>query len=1320
MQNKTLHKIMIACIMCISFFCFFKVDAYAWINDTTYTVYTGGYFEGTNNQSGAINMYVATITLETETTRVRFTHRDNKGKTHTIYYAGSKEVAKSGDIVNRRFLYTVDPDGESLRLDDVSGAVSIGWPNYDGMEADYEKGTPGANPNEDGPKDTEEDRSAAALLEQLKLDGLFSGAGMILYTAKTVNSITGDDPDTMGAVSYLNDLFNNSYEVGEQKLPILLNHEPKDDGTIVFRIIFPNENSSGSDKSALEKFFVNDKAWTDYKNICDYLTKRMAEAKKAKKELQDFSDGKKNPLKMAVDEQLEADFSLTVGNSSVIKGSQTLSEFLKPKLSVAGYLEITTDTDFRILGGNGKVIGMAKSDNKPMIKQYIKHIGPLWVPYYWKMGFDYEGDIEVDYKLKYDHYYKRNSFDGDGSITGTGKVNAQVGLGLVGIANVNGNLDMNFQAGMYPRAYMKTDGKLYLGVKFLNYYKENLLEPYTFRKTLWDYQVKTEYMPDLSLAPSDFSGLRLTAYEGDVSSVFDGSGETDYSVEGNVSTSGVLLDKSMPDSNPTIVTLGSKEVMVYLTMKESGSPDAGRLMYSVKTNGRWSTPLPVWDNGKADYYSDMRVVNGKLYLTWQKAGSKVTGQEGEEQFLNAISGSEICFASFDETLDQFTGQTYITDNDHADIQPKLVENTWIPSVVWIENGTNSIDGKSAPNQIKYSKLDGTNWTTPENLSEVIGTVGNYVVVEDQDDLRMVYSVVDTAYSVNEESVPLTNLYRWDKVNGTVIEQDQSFISGLKYSNGKIYWLNGEGQFKSVSADSSWYMESYELADGESISPDFTVVSNDKKTAVISRVAVGEGFELRAALINDGVISKSYRLFEKYDSNLFSFDAAIDIDGRYDIVLDDELDSDTEHNRIAEVIKEVTDSLDVVSVYMSDINRDADNNQGLKVLLKNDGETTLSKFYLSVSLGKIKYVNDKQFNRTIKPGESIELSTDFSINKITQPTEFVVCVYAEGQNKEEAKHFNVTVGYTDVSVEANKQITEDKKRIRYKVTNNTDSLTSGTIKLYDDLSMTNLVAELPFDSLDKGESNYLYYNLNKDKLSYNDDGLVALQAVVETEVYDSKQSNNYAVTAVYKSEIDPDKENGQGQQGSDDVIDINPPSGGESGSDLPQEGTDTASNQKTNQTVQTDDKPIEAPTTSTDVLADPGTPTDITITPKDKSENKTSTTDPKPANNTKKITVPSVGKVTSFKALAGSKRLVLKWKKVKNISGYEIQLSTKSKFKSAKKLTVKSSKKTCTVKKLKAKKLYYVRIRAYKSYKTNNGKTAKSYGKWVKISKKTKK
>ena len=91
-------------------------------------------------------------------------------------------------------------------------------------------------------------------------------------------------------------------------------------------------------------------------------------------------------------------------------------------------------------------------------------------------------------------------------------------------------------------------------------------------------------------------------------------------------------------------------------------------------------------------------------------------------------------------------------------------------------------------------------------------------------------------------------------------------------------------------------------------------------------------------------------------------------------------------------------------------------------------------------------------------------------------------------------------------------------------------------------------------------------------------------------------------------------------------------------------------------------------------------------------------------------------VSLSKLEAGPNALTAKWKKGKDIDGYEIEYSLKKNFKGSKKVTISKAKTTrFTLEGLKSKKKYYVRIR---TFKTEKGK--KYYSEWSKaLSKKTK-
>ncbi len=128
---------------------------------------------------------------------------------------------------------------------------------------------------------------------------------------------------------------------------------------------------------------------------------------------------------------------------------------------------------------------------------------------------------------------------------------------------------------------------------------------------------------------------------------------------------------------------------------------------------------------------------------------------------------------------------------------------------------------------------------------------------------------------------------------------------------------------------------------------------------------------------------------------------------------------------------------------------------------------------------------------------------------------------------------------------------------------------------------------------------------------------------------------------------------------------------------------------------------------------PGTqtaaPTDQPGTQQTAAPDGQATKKPSTDSSNKKVTVKKVTikKVSSKK----KKTMVVQWKKLSGVTGYQIVIGLDKKMKKGKKtVTIKKAKTVkTTIKKLKSKKKYFVKVRAYKTVK---GK--KHYGSWSKV------
>lgn len=143
--------------------------------------------------------------------------------------------------------------------------------------------------------------------------------------------------------------------------------------------------------------------------------------------------------------------------------------------------------------------------------------------------------------------------------------------------------------------------------------------------------------------------------------------------------------------------------------------------------------------------------------------------------------------------------------------------------------------------------------------------------------------------------------------------------------------------------------------------------------------------------------------------------------------------------------------------------------------------------------------------------------------------------------------------------------------------------------------------------------------------------------------------------------------------------------------------------------------IDKSTTLTPQKQPPFTPTDASV----------NTEAPKATSAAKEVSSVYKNKKTAKEAVKKAKIKKLKvksktkktisvsWKKVNKANGYNVQVSKNNKFK--KKLFNKftSENKISFSKKIKSKKTYYIRVRAYCSYKKANGDVGKAFGKWNK-------
>ena len=218
-------------------------------------------------------------------------------------------------------------------------------------------------------------------------------------------------------------------------------------------------------------------------------------------------------------------------------------------------------------------------------------------------------------------------------------------------------------------------------------------------------------------------------------------------------------------------TDSGKKVLIYtadISGRTTGNHTA--VVYSVydEDNSSWSDPVPVDDDGTADFDAAAAVDGENVYIVWSDAKEIFTAEEAEpvtEEFMEKMAGAcEITAARLDlaATEGQNAAIYPVTNNDYADLNPAVAVNNHVPYISWYENRNNDILEGTGTNIVRAAALDGENFITQASYevdvpiqSVAIGSMGNDIMAAwecssgTEEDLETVISVMNMQGTVTE-------------------------------------------------------------------------------------------------------------------------------------------------------------------------------------------------------------------------------------------------------------------------------------------------------------------------------------------------------------------------------------------------------------------------------------------------------------------------------------------------------------------------------------------------------------------------------------------
>jgi len=739
--------------------------------------------------------------------------------------------------------------------------------------------------------------------------------------------------------------------------------------------------------------------WKDFKKTFEEAKESIEKAKKLK--------------------SLMKTFGAKRGGFSVLKGWE-------PGMDVFGYIEgVMVNGVPTITKGSMSIMVEAKYTNE---SQYF--IGP--VPVYLEIG----GGIKLESICEISKYSPTSSLvklKSEIKITPSFEIGGGIGIASVVTVGGTGKAELECLIRSYED-YLKITltGSLNLKAKALIFEAEK-----TIAKGVWvlyESRPTNNYMalpPDdngnggfdiynnseYSLMKRDYIN-RSSEWYGDKNQYMSGvSSAPDFT---NKDTK-ILGTNVFPDAQPQLVNYGDGHILVWVADNpDRKSANRTMLVYSIydKESNSWSEPVPVDDDGTADFYPKLAADGSNIYVVWQNSNITFSDDITLEQVAKA---GEIAVSKFDVESNTFTEAVKLTQNDLLDTLPEVDVNGDKAYVTWVSNNENDIFGTKGKNSIYYSELDGDIWTSPKLICEGLNAVPSISAGFMSDSFTVAY-VVDG--DNNLETISDREIYTVQPGNSSIrLTNNNTLDSAPQFSafNGKdaLYWYN-EGNICYVnSLDEAPNLVFKEQQSG--LSDEYQVISGVQDELAIIWPSTSDGVtEIYSSIYkkDSGVWSDSIKI-SNIGSKILSPSGVFDSNGNFNIAFNRITQLTNGSEQVDLCVTKITPSynLTVDSVNVDHSKVIPGTKLEIDADVTNNGEIAVDEVVVEI-IENGEVINSTYVKESINPGETknvtVLMDLPETIAKKTYSIKVTTSHDEEYDLSDNTKEF--VIGYTDISLE----------------------------------------------------------------------------------------------------------------------------------------------------------------------------------------------------------------------------------------------------------------------------------------------------------------
>ena len=587
------------------------------------------------------------------------------------------------------------------------------------------------------------------------------------------------------------------------------------------------------------------------------------------------------------------------------------------------------------------------------------------------------------------------------------------------------------------------------------------------------------------------------------------------------------VDESIyEDSRQKLVRLDNGTKLLFWLRDKAERSDLNRtmLVYSVynDASSAWSLPVPVADDGTADFYPDIKTDGTRIYAVWHNQSAVLP--EGAS-LADAMAQGEIYAAVYENGA--FGPQQRLTNNSTLDTFPMLAVGSQMVKAVWVNNSANDLLGLTGKNNtILYSDLTNGTWGAATVLASGLGAVHNLDATINNGKLYVAYGLdMDNDYSDLSDLEVFQLRVEGGTISTTRLTDDDVMDCAPQYGviggQTQLLWYS-EGNLKVMEdLDSPVVFDLFPEPNG--IVDTFTIGQSTASTNyIIWPQAEGEHQVLYTAVYDGIQWSQPVRVGEVGKKTIRPT-AVVEPNGKI-FVAYNEIEQLQEGNEEFSWLTDGDASLRVLQadqgadLSISDENLFIDYYQiipgdvlPLDLVLTNNGTITVQR--ADIYIGNEFY---KTVPISLLPGQSLPLTIDYIVPEAVQKTTLQITAQPNNGGSgatidENPADNSVTIqyGYAELAVTEVKIEDIDTSRLLTAMVENLSYAPAGafTVNIRENSEDGPVVFTVSKAGLPIGGRLPLSYSINKRNVQYDENGMKKYFVEIVTSIEEYMTVNN---------------------------------------------------------------------------------------------------------------------------------------------------------------------------------------------------------------------